>query len=200
MRVAARGYRSGSSYSKGSKTHPCGKFIRFTKEENDKLTKLCRKRSLTVQSFGHAAVMRALNEADLGKKAAGESEHEPEQPLQPEGLPGLGIRDRLRESAEDDEFYERRSESVPSTGTSASAPVLTQARTIDDTILALARTVVAAPQSYRKAVLKDALSALTRGRTLEESMRLADDLDAAIARVGGIPQTALERVRARAGR
>ncbi len=100
VRVTARSYKTASSHSKGSKSHPCAKFIRFTKEENDKMVKLCRKRGLTIQSFGHAAVMRALNEAELGRKADGEIERD-ERPVE---MPlGLGIRDRLRESREEDE-------------------------------------------------------------------------------------------------
>jgi len=66
--------------------------------------------------------------------------------------------------------------------------------------LALARTVVDSPKSARAEVLRSACRALARGRTQEEALRLADDLDAAIKRLDGTPQTTLERVRARMGR
>ncbi len=192
-------YRRGrGSLKNGSRSHPCAQFIRFTEEENKRLNKLIRKRGLTVQAFGHAAIIRAINEADLGKKADGEIERE--EPRRETPPLGLGIRDRLRESSEDDDYDDRRSESVPSTNSSASAPVLAQARTIDNEIMSLARTVVGSPKSARKDVLRAASQSIARGRTLEEAVRLADDLDAAIKRLDDVPQTALERVRARAGR
>lgn len=175
--------------------------IRFTDEEAFRLTKLLRKRRLTGQAFGHAAIMRALNEANLGKKTDGEIEREQERPQRSETPQGLGIRDRLRDDrVELDERESERERARYEPTALQQQPVVATRGVVDDEILSLARTVVESPQSSRREVLKAACRALSRGRTQEEAVRLAEDLDAAIQRIDGVPRTALERVRARMGR
>jgi len=194
-----RGSRTGSS------SHPRAQFTRFTSEENDRLVRLCRKRKLTVQSFMHAAAMRALNEAELGKKTDVERRRDEEEgSREREYAPqGLGLRERLRESSVDDEPRERESREeierpmiAPST-----APMLTRVMAADE-IGILARTIVESPTSTRRDVLAAAVRSLARGRSRDEAVRLAEDLDAEIRRLGGgeVPKTALERVRARAAK
>jgi len=166
---------------------------------------LCRKRKLTVQSFMHAAAMRALNEAELGKKTDVERRRDEEEgSREREYAPqGLGLRERLRESSVDDEPRERESREeierpmiAPST-----APMLTRVMAADE-IGILARTIVESPTSTRRDVLAAAVRSLARGRSRDEAVRLAEDLDAEIRRLGGgeVPKTALERVRARAAK
>ena len=142
--------------------------------------------------------MRALNEADVGKKTDAEDEQESaereraarDKPAAPRGL---GIRDRLQRAERDDEPDE--------TPSSTPAPVPAQPQThvtsADVEILALARTIVEAPVSTRRDVLASACRTLARGRSQEEAIRLAEELDATIKRLDGVPRTALDRVRAR---
>lgn len=185
--------KSRGGWGKGVRSHPNAYYIRFTDEEDQRLSKLLRRRRLTMQAFGHAAIIRALNEAELGKKTDEETEKEREREREKSKPPvmTLGIRERIR--SDDDEWPPRRNETPT---VSQATPMLAAAST-DDTILALARTVVEAPSTDRREALKRACRALTRGRTLDEAKRLADDLDAAIQRLQGTPQTVLERVRAR---
>lgn len=189
----------GASQSRGSRTesrsHPRAQFIRFTTEENNRLIKLCRKRKLTVQSFMHAATMRALNEADIGKKtdaeiaAAEDVDRDDEQPTPR----GLGIRERLQRNDTRDDVS--GDDEAPLT---AAAPsVQAHTTSADDEILALARTIVETPQASRRDALQAACRVLARGRTQEEAVRRADELDATIRRLDGVPRTALERVRDR---
>jgi hypothetical protein len=179
--------------------------IRFTEEEGKRAFDILRKRRLTMQAFGHATIMKALNEIELGKKTgidiAQEARHEQRQ--EPEQPRGFGIRQRLEDGRDRDIEIERaerieRDRERP-TNTTVSSPSLV-ATTIDSEILALARTVVDSPKSARAEVLRAACRALAKGRSEEESIRLAEDLDAAIKRLDGVPQTTLERVRARMGR
>ena len=165
-----------NAYNKGSKTgsrsHPCAQFTRFTADENARLVRMCRKRGLTVQAFMHAAAMRALNEATLG------------------------IRERLEDKRRDDD--ERDNIPAPTIAPPAPpAPPPAQSHVPGDEIIALARTIVDSPVSARRDVMQAACRVLARGRSTEESLRLADELDATIKRLGGITQTALERARAR---
>lgn len=144
----------------------------------------------------HAATMRALNEADIGKKtdaeiaAAEDVDRDDEQP-KPRGL---GIRDRLQQRVEreaDDDY-----EMAPTAPSPAAAPTA-HTTSGDDEILALARTIVETPQASRRDALQAACRVLARGRSQEEAIRRADELDATIKRLDGVPRTALERVRAR---
>jgi hypothetical protein len=193
-----------SGQSNGSRSHPRSYFIRFTVEEDAKLAKLLRKRGLTAQAFLHAASMRALNEAQLGKKTDAEARHEEAVNTSPKAQTprGLGIREQLQTARDtDDDFY--RSTGLPRAPSPQAAPqAAPQARTssVDDEVLALARTIVESPASARRDVLRSACRVLARGRTLEEAQQLADDLDTTIKRLDGTPQTALERVRARMNR
>lgn len=186
------------SQSNGTKTRPCAQFIRFTEDENKKLVKFCRKHKLSVQGFGHAAIMKALEDADLGNKSAAEIERENEDTSETT-IKGLGIRERLQPRKD----KERRdyTPSVAPASTPMQAAPQARVASIDGEVLALARTIVESPESARKEVWKSAIRALARGRTEQEALLLADDLGAAIKRLAGTPQTALERVRARtAGR
>lgn len=188
-------YTKGSR-SNGSRSHPCAQFVRFTEDENKKLAALCRRRGLTIQSFLHAAAMRALNEAQLGKKTDAEVVREEHAAATHENTTpkGLGIRERLqRDTVTHD--YDDDDRLPAATPTVQTAP---QPRAPGDhEILSLARTIVDSPPSARVDVWKAAVRALARGRTQEEALQLADDLDVAIKRLDNTPQTALERVRAR---
>ena len=200
------GYGSGA---RSPRSHTRQILIRFTEEEGERAFKTLRKRRLTMQAFGHAAIMKALNEIELGKKTDAELIQEARigQKQQEESAPkGFGMRKQLEESRErDDELYERtirereREKEKQHYAATGSAPSLV-ATTIDGEILALARTVVDSPKSARGEVLRAACRALAKGRSLEEAQRLAEDLDNAIKRLDGVPQSALERVRARMGR
>ena len=188
-----------ASRSQGSKSHPCAKFIRFTEKENDRLNKLCRKRGLTVQTFGHAAIMRALSEAELGKKTEAEQFNDGETREYEYQPRGLGLREQLRASASEDAPREREEREVERPLISPStAPTLTRVMAADEVGI-LARTIVESPVSTRRDVLQAAVRSLARGRSPDEGMRLAEDLDTEIRRLGGgeVPKTALERVRAR---
>lgn len=146
--------------------------------------------------------MRALNEATLGKKTDGEvARDEDRSRREREPVPrGLGIRDRLVQFSDDRRHRDDREDetftpsmlppSIPST-----TPTIRVG--LDDEVIALARTIVESPQSSRREVWKAACRVLARGRTQEEALQLADDLDAAVRRLDGVPQTALEKVRAR---
>lgn len=190
-----------ASRSQGSKTHPCAKFVRFTEKENQRLNRLCRKRKLTVQTFAHAAIMRALGEAELGKKTEIEQYNDGEIDREPSYEPrGFGLRDQLRSNRDDDDEPRERRREEPERPliSPTTAPTLTRVMTTDEVAL-LARTVVEAPASTRREVMQAAVRTLARGRSQEEGLRLAEELDAEIKRLGGgdVPKTALERVRAR---
>lgn len=194
-----------ASRSQGSRTHPCAKFVRFTEKENERLNRLCRKRGLTVQTFVHAAAMRAISEAELGKKTDAEQvngDEEREHAYQPRGL---GLREHLRpsETVPREEIVERFIDppTIP-----AAAPTLSRVLAADE-VTVLARTIVESPASARREILKAAVRSLARGRSQEEAVQLAEDLDATIQRLdgdgdggGGVPKTALERARARAAK
>ncbi len=163
---------------------------------------LCRKRGLTMQAFAHAAIMRALNEATLAKKSDGEIIRDDlEDRSRRQELPrGLGIKDRLVQASEDrrQRYEDDDDRSAPELPPRL-PPVLPRA---DDEVMSLARTVVEAPQPSRRDTLKAAQRVLargviSRGGTQDEALMLADDLEAAIRRLEGVPQSALERVRAR---
>lgn len=159
---------------------------------------MCRKRGLTFQSFGHAAVMRALNEADLGRKTDGETVRDEEQRSRrsERELPrGLGIRDRLQQTSDDRRTRPDEDETPASFSPPAQSPPLLASGV--DEVMTLARTIVEAPGPSRRDVWKAACHVLARGRTQEMALQLADELDAAVRRLEGVPQTALERVRAR---
>jgi hypothetical protein len=186
---------SKGSRSNGSKSKPCAQFIRFTEDENKKLVKLCRSRGLTVQAFGHAAIMHAIDEAQLGKKTVAEVVREEDVAAPEKAMPkGLGIRERLQHDASTTDY----DDDAPSTPMPAlQAPPQVHTSTIDDQILTLARTIVVSPSTTRRDVMKAACEVLARGRSLEEAIRLGDDLIATIKQLDSTPQTALERVRAR---
>ena len=190
-----------SGYGSGIRSHPRQILTRFTDEEAQRIFKMCRRRRVTVQAFGHAAMMRALNEINLGKKidekeAADEAREEKKKRAEPTGL---GIRERLQDDRERSNDRAERVERERERFSSPSAPIATSVAHSDE-IMALARTIVDSPKTARAEVLRSACRALARGRTQEEAVRLAEDLDAAIRRLDGAPQTALERVRARMGR
>lgn len=192
---------STASRSKGNGSHPCAKFVRFTEKENERLNRLCRKRSLTVQTFIHAATMRALNEAELGNKTDAERLYDGDSGdeahaagYRPTGL-GIGFRERIRTDHPQEENDDNEAESTPSPPL---PPAISTPATADsDMVLALARTVVESPQSARRETLQAACRAIARGRTQEAAVQLAEDLDAAIKRLEGAPKTYLERARAR---
>lgn len=203
LKVSSRG-----STSNGTKSHPCAYFIRFTDAENKDLVKLVRKRGLTMQAFAHAAIMRAFNEATLAKKSDGEiiRDNLEDRSRRKELPPGLGIRDRLIQGVEDRrQRYADEDDSPPPTTPALPPhlpPILPRA---EDEVMAMARTIVEAPASTRRDVLKAAHRVLARGviargGSQEQALQLADDLDAAIRRLEGVPQSALERVRARMAR
>jgi hypothetical protein len=180
----------------GVRSHPCAYHVRFTKEEDRRLKKMLKRRRLTtMQAFLHAAVMRALNDAELGQDVAAEARKEEpkEKPLR-----GLGIRDRLESDREEISFDrdERKPERIadnPIAGRSAS--------TIDDEIMSLARTIVNAAPSARTEVQRAACKALAmRAQSEYEALQLLESLNEAIKRLDGKPQTNLERVRARMSR
>jgi len=200
------------------RSHPCSHFIRFTDEEHTKLHKFLRKRGLTAQAFIHAAAMRAFNEATLGKRTESEiiQEHEEGQRQQreneasrPTGL-GRDFRERIlagrehphhqsagRVRAVDDAEDDDTSSSLDST---TPVPVQSSSSQADVDVMLLARTIVEAPQSTRRDVHRAACHTLARGRTQESALQLAEELDAAIKRLDGVPKTALERVRTRMSR
>jgi hypothetical protein len=176
--------------------------IRFTDDEDQRLTKMLKRRRLTMQAFGHAAVMKALNDLELGKRTDTEiaQEARQEQKQQSKEAPkGFGIRDQLYDNREREQRSREREREPERERTATVAPSLAPLG-IDGEILALARTVVDSPKPMRAEILRSACRALARGRTQEEAMRLAEDLDSAIKRIDGTPQTTLERVRARIGR
>lgn len=181
----------------GSRSHPHAHFIRFTGDENDRLVRLCRKRGLTMQAFGHAAIMRALNEAYIGKKTDAEiaAENADRPPPDEPSSKGLGIRERLREERDIDDTREPPPPLAQPTPQPVAQPHTSSG---DNEILALARTIVETPQASRRDVIQSACRVLARGRSQEDAVRLADELDATIKRLDGVPKTALERVRARA--
>lgn len=173
--------------------------IRFTEEEDQRLSKLLRKRRLSGQAFGHAAIMKALNKAELGEEEIVDKDARKEPVKKPSGL---GIRDRLeKERTVRNERNDRERERGWEREREQEEPRVTQvvSKTVDDEVMALARTVVESPKSTRKETLKAACHALARGRTLDEALRLADELTATIRKLESTPQTALERVRARMG-
>lgn len=197
---------SRGSRSHGSRSHPCSHFVRFTEEENKKLVGLCRKRGLTVQAFGHAAMMRALNEANLGKKTDGESARDDEESRSRRSereLPrGLGIRDRLQQASDERRTRVDENETpAPSIPSPSVQPALLRARSGDE-VLTLARAIVEAPKSARQDVMQAACRALApHARTEQEAAWLADQLTAEVKRLdSAAPKTALERVRTRMGR
>jgi len=185
--------------------------IRFTVEEGDRAFKLLRKRRLTMQAFGHAAIMKALREIELGKRTDEEIAKEAIQEHQEKEKKslGFGIRDRLiedrdRETERSDLDRDRElrvaHERERHVAATISAPSL-MPTTIDGDILALARTVVETPKGERATVLRAACRALApRARTEEEAKYLVDQLYDAVKRLDGVPVSALERVRARMGR
>jgi len=151
-----------------------------------------------MQAFGHAAIMRALNEAYIGKKTDAEiaAENADRPPPDERPMKGLGIRERLREEREErDDVREPPPSLAQPTPQMAAQP---RTSSPDDEILALARTIVETPQASRRDVMLSACRVLARGRSQEDALRIADELDATIKRLDGVPKTALERVRARA--
>jgi hypothetical protein len=169
---------------------------------------MLKRRRLTMQAFGHAAIMRALNEIELGKRTDEEIAKDARQE-QKKGAKGFGIRDQLiedrnRETERADLDREREErvahENKRHIAATVAAPSLTPT-TIDSDILALARTVVETPKGERATVLRSACRALApRARTEEEAKYLVDQLYDAVKRLDGVPVSALERVRARMGR
>ncbi len=192
-----------SGRSNGSRSHPCSHYIRFTADEAAKIAKLVRKRGLTVQAFAHAAIMRAFNDATLAKKSDGEIIRDNlEDPRRQELPRGLGIKDRLVQASEDRRQRYEEDDTPPAMLPSSNLPAVLPPRTIDDEVMALARTIVESPVSTKRDVLKSAHRVLARGVIMrggsqEEALQLADDLEAAIRRLEAVPQTALEKVRAR---
>lgn len=191
---------NGASYSNGTPLHPCAQFIKFTAAENARLHRARKICGETVQTFGHAAVMRAVNDV----LAERDEKRRPQAPERREVF-GLGIRERLE--AEDRERQARREEreSAAAPPPVAPAPPVTvnvhaaAAGGGGTDVTALARTVVVAPAHERKEALKRACDALApQARTSEDAERLGAQLDAEISRLGAAPQqTVLERVRAR---
>lgn len=170
--------------------------VRVSDEELQRLHRLCRKRKLPLQVFGHAAILRALDEADLGKKVNVQVINEqPDVQATVIESKGLGIREQIRSENEPRE-EERPVKQPPTPWLPPPAPTH---RIIDDVVLALARTIVGSAPEYRRDVWKNACRTLASGKSQEEALRLAEDLDAAIQRISGVPQTALERVRTRMG-
>ena len=186
--------------------------LRFTDEEDKRLEKMLKRRKLTKQAFGHAAIMKALNEIELGKRTDDEvvkeaREEQKQKTLEPKGF---GIRERLiadrerddeADQAERDRERSERVDRARHVTVTASAPSLTP-MTIDGEILALARSVVQAPRGeQRTTVLRAACRSLApRARTEEEAKYLVDQLYDAVKRLDGTTMSALEKVRARMGR
>jgi hypothetical protein len=193
----------------GTKSHYSRQIlIRFTEEEGTRAFKTLRKRRLTMQAFGHAAIMKALNELELGKKTDAELIQEARLGMKQEEestKKGFGIREQLQEDRERDaertERVNRDKERERFASATVSAPSLT-ATTIDGEILALARSVVEAPKGeQRTTVLRASCRALApRARSEEEAKYLVDQLYDAVKRLEGVPVSALEKVRARMGR
>ncbi len=149
----------------------------------------------------HAAAMRALNEAMLGKRTELEIINEHEERTERQRIDdaraprGLGIRERLLAAVEEETDDADEYEAAPPTPPAPQPPVFTHAA---DQVMTLARTIVEAPQSARRDIWRAACHTLTLGRSREEALQLADELDAAIKRLGDAPKTMLEKVRARA--
>lgn len=189
--------------SKGSYTHPCAIFVRLTEEEHRALRRLIKKRHLTIQAFSHAAIMRALNEANLGKETAAEEKlgtlkkTDESTPPAPTLTRGLGIRERLEAEEESRREREDEPEHVverPSAVTQFIAPA--PAPSSADVHM-LARTIVELPQASRRDAVSAAVRSIAHGRSQDEALRMAEDLDREIRRLDARPATALERVRAR---
>lgn len=176
--------------------------VRFTDEEKKRINKFLKRRGCTFQTFAHAAIIRAMNEADLGKL----TNDEPTKEKKPT-IKGLGIRERLDEDREHDEeqaaedrehqrVLERERARDRERVHITSTPVLASV-SANDEVMTLARTIVNASPSAREEVKKAACRALTKGRTLEEAVRLTEQLNEAIGQLKDVPTSALERVRAR---
>jgi hypothetical protein len=183
------------------RSHPHVYLVRFTDDEHERIQKMLRRRRLSNQQFGHAAMIRAINEIELGKQTKQEilqdikKDQEHQQTIEPSGL---GIRERLQESRDRDEARRTHLVREEQRNNNLLVPAPLPAVNSDE-IAALARTIVDSPKTARKEILQAACRTLARGRTEAETMRVAEDLNAAI-RCLEAPQSALERVRARSGR
>jgi hypothetical protein len=178
-----------ASRSNGNSLMPCAHFVKFTEEQNVRLHRIRKQRGVSIQAFAHAAVMKAVIEAEKETEAA---KPKIAAALRPRGL---GIRERL-------ELEEEGRTAAPADAPVAPAAAVTvtvqsAAAPAGADIAAIARMVVDAPPGERRAYAQRACMALAQGRSKEEAMRIAAALDAEVGRLRAVPPTALEKVRAR---
>jgi hypothetical protein len=171
-----------------------GHTLKFTSEQNRRIYRMRKRLQLTFQAFAHAAVMKALVEA--------EKEHEQQRAkTERKAVTGLGIRERLE--AEEEERAARREMAAESPAPAAPVPVSVHVQASSASSMAgiplLARMV--ATSTDRRTTMKAACDALApMCKTEEDAIRLADELEAEIKRIDDKPTSVLDRVRQRMNR
>jgi hypothetical protein len=172
------------SKSVGTKANPYGRFIRLPDGENTRLDRVLKYRSLSFQTFGRNALMKAILEVEEEMKRDDEARSSKKgRKAEPRGL---GIREQLEERAskmrqDDDEF-----EPTPRAPAAAAPSVTVNLPIATSEIDTLARLVAAATPEDRVKLLRAACAQLAKtARTAEEAESLASQLDEAIKRFGG---------------
>lgn len=171
--------------------------LRLRKSIIKRVDELRDERGQTFQTFVQNAVIKAIAEADAeadrnifrrdlkkNEKGARHAVH------------GLGIRERLEQEQYEPvtEEHEERVAAAPVIVNVGSSVGATASGSGD--LATLARMVVEGLPHDRRRLLQSACNALAKGRSVEEALQLAEQLDVEIKRLD-VPTTALERVRAR---
>ena len=171
--------------------------IRLRKSLIKEIDEIRDSRGQTFQTFVQAAIMKAVAEAKT-EEASSKSRRSDDREKRKAPV-GLGMRERLEEMmapSTPDEGPETR-QAAPQGVTVNVGGAASGAGGTSADIATLARMVVEGPRTDRRRLLESACKALAKSaKTSEESIALAEQLDAEIARLD-VPTTALERVRAR---
>lgn len=201
---------SAANRANGTSLHPCAQFVKFTEDQNTRLHRARLYKGLTVQTFAHAAVMRAIAETEAEmereeeKKIARQTQRASQLRKEPAGL---GIRDRAEADRAAREAARAEAALAAPTTTPAPLPSAAQVHVQVTTpttvavpaeeIAALARYVVDGGPGYGKQNrLREVVERLARrASTREAAAALADRLDEEIKKLR--PPSTLAKVKAR---